>query len=352
MKREGTCPGEELRHDGRWPWRGRRWAWSGCLVLLAGGWLTGCHPSHPQSSLHPASEEAADIARLWWVMCGVLGVAFVIVMSLALRALLVARHPRAGPPGGGNRFVVWGGILIPGVILVGMLVYSMTVTIKQRRPLEGTPIEIIGHQWWWEVRYPQSGGVTANELYLPAGKPVLLELWAGDVIHSFWVPNLHGKIDMVPEVKNRFWLLADEPGTWRGQCAEFCGRQHAWMALTVVALPPDEFEAWLQQRQQPRPPPLEEEAGLISRGEEVFFDASCHACHGIRDTRAEARIGPDLTHVGSRPTLGAGLLPNNADNLARWILDPQALKPGNRMPATPLAAEDVQALVAFLQSLR
>jgi cytochrome c oxidase subunit II len=328
--------------------RWRRWIGLALLGLV----LTGCHAGHSQSVLHPASEEAKDIARLWWVMASVLGVAFVIVMGLAWRAVVARREPGSGPPGGQGRFVIWGGIIMPGIILFGMLIYSLGVTLKQRRPLEGTPIQIIGHQWWWEIRYPESGGITANELILPAGEPVLLELWAADVVHSFWVPNLHGKIDLMPEVRNRFWLRADEPGTWRGQCAEFCGRQHAWMALTVVALPRDEFDAWLAVRQQPRPPPLEEEAGLISRGEEVFFGAACHTCHAIRDTPAEARIGPDLTHLGSRPTLGAGLMPNTPENLARWILDPQGLKPGNRMPATPLPPEDVSALVAYLHSFR
>lgn len=333
-------------------------AWRGVICLVGGGsaagalmLLAGCHAGHQQSVLHPASAEAAATARLWWLMCGVLGVAFVIVIALTLRAVFGRPPGDAGPPGGGARFVVLGGIVIPAFILIGLLVLSLQVTLAQRRPAEGLAVEIVGHQWWWEVRYPETGGVTANELYLPVGEPVLLELWAADVVHSLWVPNLHGKIDLMPEVRNRFWLQAEEAGTWRGQCAEFCGRQHAWMALTVVALPREEFDAWLEERQRPRPLPQEDPA-LVRRGEEVFFEAACHTCHAVRGTRAQARIGPDLTHVGSRAMLAAGALANDPANLGRWIVRPQDVKPGSLMPATPLAPDDLAALVAYLQSLR
>lgn len=323
----------------------------GALVLGALALLPGCHAGHRQSILHPASGEAADVTRLWWLMAGILTAAFVIVMAFALRAVLGRRSPDARPPGGETRFVLFGGIIIPAVILVALLVLSLRVTLKHRRPPEGTVIEIVGHQWWWEVRYPDTGGITANELYLPAGEPVLLEVWAADVVHSLWVPNLHGKIDLLPEIRNRFWLRADEPGTWRGQCAEFCGRQHAWMALTVVALSPPDFDAWLEKRRSPRPAAAENPA-LVARGERVFFEAACHTCHAVRDTPARGRIGPDLTHVGARAMLAAGAVANDAENLARWIAHPQEIKPGSLMPATPLDREDLAALVTYLQTLR
>lgn len=316
--------------------------------LLATAFLAGCHRAHEQSAVHPASAEAASIANLWWVMFAVLAGAFLVVMAFTFIA--ISRRARSdAPPGGAMRFVVISGIVVPSLILIGLLVYSLQTTRMLRRPVEGRLIQITGFQWWWDVRYPEFGVVTANELYLPAGQPVRLELRAKDVVHSFWVPNLHGKIDVLPETVNRFWIRAEKPGEWRGQCAEFCGRQHALMALRVVALPPDEFEAWLERHRQPR---LVTAAPALARGEEVFFRASCHTCHTIRDTRADGTLGPDLTHLGSRLTLGAGTIENTREHLAEWISDPQGVKPGNLMPHTPLPPADLEALVEYLTSLR
>jgi cytochrome c oxidase subunit II len=318
------------------------------LAVLAIGTAGGCHRGHEQSALHPASPEAAGIATLWWVMFAVLGVAFLIVMGLTLFA--VSRAPRGKTaPGGAVRFVTISGIVVPGIILVGMLVYSLQTTLSLRRPAEGRLIQVTGFRWWWEIRYPELGIVTANEIYIPAGEPVRLELRAKDVVHSFWVPNLHGKIDMLPETVTRFWIRTDQPGTWRGQCAEFCGRQHALMALHVVALPREEFDRWVEERRRPHPVPA---APGLQRGEEVFFRASCHVCHAIRGSPAEGRLGPDLTHIGSRLTLGAGSVENSREQLAAWIHDPQALKPGNLMPHTPLERDELEALVDFLHSLQ
>jgi cytochrome c oxidase subunit II len=311
--------------------------------------LVGCHPGHRQSVLHPASPEASQISTLWWVMFGVLTAVFIVVMALTAAAVLVRRRQDAAPPGGGVRFVVVSGIVIPSVILVALLFYSLQVTISLRRPQEGLLIQVTGHRWWWDVRYPELGIVTANEIYIPAGKPVLLELKSADVVHSFWVPNLHGKMDALPEVVNRFWIRSDEPGTWRGQCAEFCGRQHALMAFEVVALPPEEFEAWVAERRQPHPEP--EDPRLV-QGRDVFFQASCNNCHAIRGTGADGLTGPDLTHIGTRLTLGAGTIPNNTANLAGWLVNPQAIKPGNEMPRTFIDADDLHALVDYLQTLK
>jgi cytochrome c oxidase subunit 2 len=315
--------------------------------------LAACHPGHRQSSLHPAAEAAARIGTLWWVMFIALAASFVLVMALTWLAITRAPAGRAETDRSRTRrLVVGGGFVFPGLVLLGMLVYSLGTSAALRRPAEGLRIEVTGYQWWWDVRYPGEGIATANELHIPAGEPVVVELLAADVIHSFWVPNLHGKIDLLPDLPTRIVLQADQPGEWRGQCAEFCGRQHAWMAFKVVALPRPEFDAWVLARRQARAAPKTADSPLLRRGEELFFRESCHACHAVGGTRATALLGPDLTHLGSRLTLGAGRVANTDEHLARWILDPQELKPGNLMPATPLPPDDLAALGAWLRSLR
>jgi cytochrome c oxidase subunit 2 len=309
--------------------------------------LAGCHPGHRQSALHPASEAAGGIATLWWVMFGVLAASFIFVMVLVVLAIV---HPAGDDRGRTRRLVIGGGFIFPGVVLLGMLFYSLGTSAALRRPPAGLRIDVTGYQWWWDVRYPGEGIAIANEIYIPAGEPVVINLLAADVIHSFWVPNLHGKIDMLPDMPTRIVIETDRPGEWRGQCAEFCGRQHAWMAFKVVALPRTEFDAWVLARKTPPRPPAD--AALLRRGEDVFFRESCQACHAVAGTTAFARLGPDLTHIGSRLTLGAGRIDNTDGHLAQWILDPQGLKPGNLMPATPLPPDDLAALVAWLRSLR
>ncbi|HUG92897.1 MAG TPA: cytochrome c oxidase subunit II [Planctomycetaceae bacterium] len=320
--------------------------------------LSGCVAEHPQSILHPVSPAASTIAWLWWAMFAVCTAVFLAVIGLLLWAVFQpARPQRDRPPGGSTRFIVTGGIVVPWVILVGLLVYSLQASIALRVPESDLTIRVVGHQWWWEVHYPGQGIVTANELHLPAGEPVRLELSSADVIHSIWVPNLNGKMDLLPQHfygqgrPNVFWLEADQPGAWRGQCAEYCGLQHARMALEVVALSPDEFSAWVAARQRPHSEPATD---VVRRGRDVFFSdqAGCQKCHTIRGTAAIARIGPDLTHIAARRTLGAALLPNNRTNLAGWIADPQKFKPGNLMPRTNLGADDLEALVAYLETLK
>jgi len=298
-----------------------------------------------QSMLHPVSQAAEQIAGLWWFMFALLG-----AVSLAVFALLVMGLLRRGnPPGGSTAFVVAGGIVIPAVILVVLLFVVMRTTMALK-PAEGDfTIQVIGRQWWWEVRYPDWGIVTANELHLPVGRNVRLEVWSADVIHSFWVPRLHGKIDLLPEVVNPFTLRADQAGEYRGQCAEFCGKQHAKMAFMVVAMPPDNFERWVSERRTPPEPPTEP---ALRRGHDAFFQAQCHSCHAIRGTEAVATIGPDLTHLGSRLTLGAGEIPNTLGNLEGWIANPQAIKPGNLMPRSYLSSEDLHAIATYLESLK
>jgi cytochrome c oxidase subunit 2 len=209
-------------------------------------------------------------------------------------------------------------------------------------------VEIVGHQWWWEVNYPLQGVTTANEIHIPVGYPIELKVTSADVIHSFWVPELHGKIDLIPGQTNSFWLQADEPGVYYGECAEFCGLQHAKMALVVVAQPEEAFVTWLEQQQQPATQVMD---STLVEGQQIFLGSACSQCHTINGTTATGDLGPDLTHLASRLTLAAGTLKNNQGNLAGWIINPQHLKPGNKMPPTNLTGPELQALLAYLESL-
>jgi cytochrome c oxidase subunit 2 len=210
-------------------------------------------------------------------------------------------------------------------------------------------VRITGHQWFWEVSYPGTGAVTANEIHIPARTRVQVVARTADVIHSFWVPQLNRKIDMVPGRTNRVLLYADRPGVYRGQCAEFCGLQHAHMAMKVFAQSPTRFHAWLANMEQPAAPP---ETAEQRRGRQLFLSNACAGCHTIRGTPAAGEIGPDLTHVASRTTLAAATIPNNAHALERWISDPQRVKPGNKMPALDLTQADFKAIRNYLHHLR
>jgi cytochrome c oxidase subunit II len=241
------------------------------------------------------------------------------------------------------------------VILIGLLVASVWTgrSIASLHASSAVTIEVTGHQWWWEIQYddvvPSRRVTTANELHIPTNRPVVLKVTSRDVIHSFWVPNLQGKRDLIPGYTTAVWLKADRTGVFRGQCAEFCGLQHAHMALDVVAEADRDFEGWLDAMRQPgRDPP----DPTLRKGRDVFMQARCAGCHTVRGTDAAGQIAPDLTHIATRSTLGAGTLPNTPENLADWIQDPQRLKPGSQMPPNPLAADDLGALVAYLETLR
>jgi cytochrome c oxidase subunit 2 len=210
-------------------------------------------------------------------------------------------------------------------------------------------IEVIGHQWWWEVRYPQLGITTANEIHIPAGPAIAVRLNTADVIHSFWVPQIAPKLDLINGMTNTLALDNVQPGQYRGQCAEFCGVQHALMGVLVVAEPEQAFDAWAQNQRQPAAAPSDNPA---QAGQQVFLSQQCAYCHTVRGTAATGRLGPDLTHVASRQTLAALTLLNTAGNLGGWVVDPQGLKPGNQMPHTDLAAPQLQQLLAYLESLK
>jgi cytochrome c oxidase subunit 2 len=210
-------------------------------------------------------------------------------------------------------------------------------------------VEVTAAQWWWKFEYPELGLVTANELHIPAGRVVQARLRSADVIHSFWVPRLAGKMDLIPNKDNRIWFKADEPGMYFGQCAEFCGTSHANMRFRVVAQSEADFAAWVQAQKQPAHETTDD---LAQTGEQLFLQRGCVGCHAIAGTAAQAEVGPNLTHFGSRRTLAAGLLDNTPDHLARWLKNPQAVKPGSLMPNLALPDDDITALVAYLQSLK
>ncbi len=261
----------------------------------------------------------------------------------------VGRHER-GP----YRTVLWS--VSVSIALLFVLVFASVLTDRALARLSlanAVNIEVTGYQWWWNVRYrgdqPSDTFTTANELHIPVGRPVVLKLNGGDVIHSMWVPSLSGKKDLIPGRTATLHLQADQPGRYRGQCAEFCGYQHAFMAFEVIADPPERYEAWLASQRQPAPEPTD---ATVRRGQEVFLGSACVMCHAIRGTIAGARLGPDLTHLGSRSTIAAGTLLNRPAELARWIANPQQFKPGSNMPATTLSSADMGALVSYLESLQ
>jgi cytochrome c oxidase subunit 2 len=310
--------------------------------------LGGCAGKPIQSVLHPAGPDASQVTALWWVMLALSMFVFAIVLAAAVMAYR-KRGTGDQPPMGPFRFILAGGVVLPLIILGVLLVFSLRITADiGTRPADLT-VRVTGFQWWWAVEYPAHGITTANEVYVPLGKRVRLEITSGDVIHSLWVPNLQGKMDAIPAHVNAISFTGEKAGVYRGQCAEFCGLQHARMGLTVVVQSEEDFTRWLEEKQAAV---SRFEAQEKHRGEQVFFDAACHACHRIRGTAAVGQIGPDLTHVGSRLTLGAATIVNSQGALAGWISNPQAIKPGNLMPASHLPPDDLHALVEYLMILQ
>jgi cytochrome c oxidase subunit 2 len=326
------------------------------MVLL----LTAC--SGDTSILQPNGPAASQMRLVWWVLFGLAALMFVFTMTLLVIALRHTpeddRIPTDESPNtdesfmGSLRFVFISGIGIPAVVL--FIVIGLTLVSMQalRVPEDETAmtIEVVGHQFWWEVRYPDYDVTTANEFHIPINTPVKLELYTDDVIHSFWVPELQGKMDMIPGIRNETWLEASRPGTYEGICTEFCGLQHANMRFFVTAQSQENFDTWMQEQQ--RPARLPQDDDLLQRGWQVFQnEGRCAECHAIRGTNATGDLGPDLTHLAGREWLGAGVVPNTEGYLSGWVIDPQSMKPGVLMPAIDLDGDDLQALVAFLQTL-
>ena len=302
-------------------------------------------PDAIQSALHPRGPAAEAIAEIAWVLFSGGFAIFLLVLALAGWALWAPPERRRWLSS--RRSVVAGGIVLPVTVLTALLAHTVLFKSPERfvPGVDALRIEVIGHQWWWRVNYLGEAGTvdfeTANEIRIPVGRPVELTLRSADVLHSFWVPNLAGKVDMVPGRANFLRLAARQPGTFRGQCAEYCGGPHALMALYVVAEESARFEQWREAQRKP------------ARSADPLFAARCAACHSIRGTPAAGRLGPDLTHVGSRLSIGAGVLPTGAQTLAHWIASSQHLKPGNLMPSIDdLSPEDLRKLAAYLEGLR
>jgi cytochrome c oxidase subunit II len=313
-----------------------------------------------QSVLSPAGAQSSSIHQLWSLMFWTTTIVGLIV--LAFIAIAVFRNARRDSdvllPTSPERSLtraVWAATALSAMILLMLLIASILITrgVESLQASGAVTINVVGHQWWWEIEYedsvPSQRVLTANEIHIPVGRPIVLKVSSRDVIHSFWVPNLQGKRDLVPGYTTAIWLQADRPGIFRGQCAEFCGLQHAHMALDVIAEPASDFDRWLEGMRKPASPPQTDEQ---QRGHAVFMSRRCAGCHAITGTEAFGQVGPDLTHVGSRSTIGAGTLPNTREHMSAWVKNPQASKPGNQMPPNPLSEEEIRTLLAYLEFLK
>ena len=327
-----------------------------CVCLACSGF---------QSALDPKGPKAEAISHLNWFFVSVATIVYVVVIGALIFALRRATTRRvafmetdADEPERERKRIRWVAGAAAATALVLLLFIFVDVSTARSlsqvggaRPLR---IDVVGHQWWWEIRYPdvadpQNIVETANEIHVPVGRAVFIKMTSDDVIHSFWAPNLDGKKDLIPGHETRTWFRADSAGVYRGQCAEFCGHQHANMAFFIVAEPRVDFERWLISQKSPAKAPAD---SLAQAGERVFLSGTCAMCHSISGTGAGSHVGPDLTHIASRRTIAAGTLPNNIGNLAGWILDPQSIKPGVKMPANQLDPQSLRVLLAYLSTLK
>lgn len=317
---------------------------AGCLPLA------GCNWS--QSVLAPRGSGATAIDTLSWVLFVGAALVTLLVVGFLTAALLLRRERTAWMTS--SSFIIGFGIVFPVGTLTPLLAFSTMVSRTLHSAEPGMRIEVIGEQFWWRVHYLDASGATtlatANEIRIPLGTPVEFILKTNDVIHSFWVPNLAGKLDMIPGRVTRLTFSATAPGVYRGQCAEYCGAQHALMAFYVVATPPREFKTWIARQAGSAPEPA---TPFLARGRQLFLDAGCGSCHTVRGTPADGRLGPDLSRVGSRLSIGAGSFPVNVGTLAGWTSSAQHLKPGSLMPAFGnLQGEQLRAIAAYMESLK
>jgi cytochrome c oxidase subunit II len=339
------------------------------LTVLA---LAGC--TGPENWLEPAGPAADTAATIWWILFWLGMAVYVVVMVLVVLAFRRGRRQvdtdrvlvdgvagddidaRGGVPW---KLVVFGGIVGPALVLLVLNVVTAPLSAAMgdrgasaagvERETGELVVDVVAEKYWWRVNYPGHDVVTANEIHIPAGEPVRLRISSADVIHSFWIPQLAGKIDATPGHTTELVLEADEPGRYRGRCTEYCGLAHAQMIVFVVAEEPDDFDAWLEHQAQPQPQPTEPR---IEEGRQIFFGSSCVYCHTVSGHGPPNTIGPDLTHLASRDTIAGGILPNTRGHLGGWIVDPQAQKPGNLMPGTQIAGEELDLLLDYLESLR
>ena len=333
---------------------------AGLLVGLASGVVGAAEPGGQgvvqEPSMYSAVSTPANIiAEYSLLVIGICGVIFVVVAGLlALTIVRFRARPnddRREPPQiyGSNQIeLAWTVVPILIVIILGLVTARNILALQKDEKPEGwLPVTAIGHQWWWEFRYPEHGVVTANELHLPVGRPAFFNLESQDVIHSFWVPQLSGKTDLIPNRRNHLWMEPLKPGVYVGQCAEYCGTQHAHMLLRVVVHPPGEFERWLAHQRRDA-----DVSPGASEGRRLFESTACVNCHTVRGTDADGRFGPDLTHLMSRATIGAGVASNDRAHLIEWVTDPDHLKPGARMPAMKLEPQQIEQVVDYLLTLR
>jgi len=312
--------------------------------------LTGCTRRTP-STLKTDGPRAAEIAGSWWLLFSVAAAMCLLVFALAILPLVLRRRATADPDNQRLHFVGIFGVAMPAVILAGVFALSLRDLADTSSPPGPThvTIDVVGHQWWWEFRYAGSTAVTANELHVPVGVPVELRLSTADVIHSFWVPQLAPKTDLIPKKVNTTWLTVSRPGTFEGECAEYCGMEHAFMHFQLVAESSADFSAWLQHQASPAGTPT---TALARQGMTLVTTTTCASCHTVRGTPADGGVGPDLTHVGSRPRLGGGVISNDASHLAAWVDNPQRIKPAVGMPPQPLDRSETRAVVAYLEGLK
>lgn len=319
---------------------------------------------NPFPTLNPVSPQALAIAHLFVALLILMGAVFMLV-AVWLLVNIVRFRARPGMPdpeqyyGSNKAEIIW--TVIPALLLVvifGMTVRTMgeadppmfaALSPGQAQQTAQPDIIVIGHQFYWEVRYPGTNVVTANEIHLPVGRPMRVELLSNDVIHSLAIPQLNGHVDLIPGQTNFMWLEADKAGVYDGRCQEFCGTAHAWMQIRAIAQPPAQYAAWLQAQEQPATTPT---SGAALEGYQLFMGSTCRNCHAIAGTPANVDIGPNLTHLASRSILAGGALTNTPQNLARWLKNPQAVKPGNHMPDFQLTDQQVQILTAYLETLR
>lgn len=349
------------------------------LGLLVLGGLQAAAPqvvlaAGPQNWLHPAGPVARMQLDLFMLTTYIMIFVFVVVSGLLIYAIVKFRDKSASDVGVGAAVAETAAgreedlppqfegdprleivlTIIPFILLLIMAIPTVNLNFALAAEPEGDVLDVrvIGHQWWWEFEYPDLGIVTGNELRIPTGRPIRLHVETDDVIHKFWVPRLAGKIDAIPGRVNVTWLQADEPGVYWGQCAEMCGTHHANMRLRVVALTPAEFDQWVANYGRGIVADTPEQLAAAERGRQIFETRACFACHTIEGTTAAGKVGPNLTDFGVRYTIGAGMMENTPENLARWIADPQGVKPGSGMPRVAMSESELSDLVTFLLSLK
>ncbi|MDQ1383979.1 MAG: cytochrome c oxidase subunit [Actinomycetota bacterium] len=320
------------------------------VVLATAVVAAGCGDKSP-SMLKTHGSEASRIAGIWWLMFGLGAGVYAVVAFFIVWAIVRGRRADGGDGRvSDNMWIVWGGVVVPVLILGVLAVVTVQATTDLRKPEAGAlQVEVVGKRWWWQVGYPGTSVTTANEIRLPAGRQVEIGLDSDNVVHSFWVPQLAGKLDLIPGQHNILRFTPRTPGTYIGECAEFCGVEHARMGFVVIVQTTTDFDRWMTRHQLTPSSPDGESA---IEGEVTLVTQACAGCHAIRGTPAQGTVGPDLTDFGERTTIGARTVPNTPENLAKWIVDAQSLKPGALMPPMPMSDREVKNVIAYLEGLK